>query len=101
MEFVLNVFVSSYYVFFNDDVFLYVFFMWIISFVGKRKVIGELFIYVWQNEVGFFENIWFLIYLNDRLIGYVLMIFEKQVKEIVFLFLNLYVINIVLKFCFF
>lgn len=99
MESALNVSVSSHYVLFNDEVFLYAPLMWTISFVGKRKATGELSIYAWQNEAGSPENIRFSIHLNDRLIGHASTIFEKQAKEIVFPFLNLYVINTVSKSC--
>lgn len=89
MESALNASVSSHYVLFDDDLFLYAPLMWTISYVVKRKANGKLFIYTWQNEAGYPENIQFSILLNDRLIVHASTIFEKQAKEIVFPFLNL------------
>uniref|UniRef100_K1R7Z8 Uncharacterized protein n=1 Tax=Magallana gigas TaxID=29159 RepID=K1R7Z8_MAGGI len=89
MESALNASVSSHYVLFDDDLFLYAPLMWIISYVVKRKANGKLSIYTWQNEAGYPENIQFSILLNDRLIVHASTIFEKQAKEIVFPFSNL------------
>lgn len=89
MEFALNASVSSHYVLFDDDLFLYAPLMWIISYVVKRKANGKLSIYTSQNEAGYPENIQFSILLNDRLIVHASTIFEKQAKEIVFPFSNL------------
>lgn len=89
MESALNASVSSHYVLFDDDLFLYASLMWTISYVVKRKANGKLSIYTWQNENGYPENIQFSILLNDRLIVHASTIFEKQAKEIVFPFSNL------------